>query len=203
MKYKIEYNHEYKDFEDVWNIEKNYLNPITISSIEQVLEWENKNHDVHIFIKDIIKKEIVGEITILPLSKNQFDKFMNNQLEDTEINANTLLKYERNKSYYLLFSTIAIAPNYRNEKIILSLLLEGLNNKLKMLSSNGIKFLNMCAEGQTSDGQKFIESFLNLKFKKYTKEGYKLYCFDNQKEFDNWIKKLPEYIERYNNNNLK
>lgn len=35
MKYKIEYNHEYKDFEDVWNIEKNYLNPITISSIEQ------------------------------------------------------------------------------------------------------------------------------------------------------------------------
>ena len=203
MKYKIEYNHEYKDFEDVWNIEKCYLNPTTISSIEQVLEWENKNHDVHIFIKDIIKKEIVGEITILPLSKNQFDKFMNNQLEDTEINANTLLKYENNKSYYLLFSTIAIAPNYRNEKVILSLLLEGLNNKLKMLSSNGIKFLNMCAEGQTSDGQKFIESFLNLKFKKYTKEGYKLYCFDNQKEFDNWIKKLPEYIEKYNNNNLK
>lgn len=203
MKYKIEYNHEYKDFEDVWNIEKCYLNPTTISSIEQILEWENKNHHIHIFIKNIMKNEIVGEITILPLSKEQFNKFMNNSLEDTEINANTLLKYEQNQSYYLLFSAIAIAPNYRNDKIILSLLLEGLNNKLEMLYSKGIKFLNMCAEGQTLDGQKFIESFLNLKFKKYTKEGYKLYCFDNQKEFDDWLKILPKYIEKYNHNNLK
>ncbi len=200
MKYKIEYEHEYKDFEDVWNIEKHYLNPVTIASIEQVIEWENKNHHIHIFIRDTSKQKIVGEITILPLSKEQFDRFMRNQLEDTEINANTLLKYENNKSYYLLFSAIAIAPNYRNEKIILSLLLEGLKSKLDMFCSNGIKFLNMCAEGQTSDGQKFIESFLNLKFKKYNNEGYKLYSFDNQKQFNKWLKILPKYIERYNNN---
>ncbi len=44
-------------------------------------------------------------------------------------------------------------------------------DKLEYLSNNNnnIKFLNMCAKGQTIDGQKFSEKFLNLKFKQYTK----------------------------------
>lgn len=48
----------------------------------------------------------------------------------------------------------------------------------------------MCAEGQTKDGQKFIEKFLNLKVKNITKEGYKLYSFDNLEE----MKKMDKYF---------
>ena len=58
----------------------------------------------------------------------------------------------------------------------------------------------MCSEGQTLDGQRFIENFLNLKFKSYTKEGYKLYSFDNINDFNIWINNLPKYIEKYNKN---
>lgn len=58
----------------------------------------------------------------------------------------------------------------------------------------------MCAEGQTFDGQKFIENFLNLKQKFITKDGYKLYSFDNAEEFNKWFKKLPSYIKQYNSN---
>ena len=165
MKYKIEYTHKTEDFKDVWQIEKNYLEPTTISSVEQVINWEKKNPDINIFIRDIVKDKIVGEITILPLSENQFNKFMKNELEDQQINNHTLLNYEKNGSYYLLFSAIAIAPEYKNDKLVLSLLLKGLKDKLEYLSNNNnIKFLNMCAEGQTIDGQKFSENFLNLKF---------------------------------------
>ena len=200
MNYRIEYYHKKQDFIDVWDIENQYLEPSTISSVEQVIGWNNKNNDTHIFVRDLIKDKIVGEITFLPLSKEQFDKFMSNELEDTEIDGNSLLSYENGKSYYLLFSAIAIDKDYRNDRRILSLLLKGFNDKLNELINRNIKFLNMCAEGQTPDGQKFIENFLNLKYQQNTKEDYKLYSFDTDKEFDDWLKAFPKYIEEYNNN---
>lgn len=74
MNYRIEYCHKKQDFLDVWNIENQYLEPYTISSVDQVIDWNNKNNDTHIFVRDLIKDKIVGEITFLPLSKEQFDK---------------------------------------------------------------------------------------------------------------------------------
>lgn len=111
-RYVIEYNnHTQKDFEDVWNIEKEYLASSTISSVKQVMDWDNKNKDIHIFVRDLKLNIIVGEITLLPLSKEQFKDFMSNNLEDTDLDAYNLLTYERNRSYYLLFSVIAIVKN--------------------------------------------------------------------------------------------
>ena len=199
MEYRIEYKHNVKDFEDVWYIEKDYLEPSTIATVEQVTKWDNKNNDIHIFVRDIEKDKIVGEITLLPFSEEQFNKFMNNTLEDTEINEASLLKYENNKTYYLLYSAMAIDSKYRNDRMVLSLLLKGFYDKLNDLNSRGIVFLNMCAEGQTEDGQKFAEKFLDLKHKRNTKEGYKLYSFDEKKEFDEWLTRLPKYIDSYNN----
>lgn len=102
MKYIIEYTHKEKDFEDVWNIEKKYFEHTTIASVEQTISWDSKNSDIHIFIRDTIKDKIIGEITILPLSELQFNKFMKNKLEDTKINSNTLLSYKKDSSYYQL-----------------------------------------------------------------------------------------------------
>ena len=76
--YKLEYEHKEKDFEDVWNIEREYLNPSTISSIEQTIQWNEMNNDVHIFVRDVLKDKIVGEATLLPLTSEQYNKFMNN-----------------------------------------------------------------------------------------------------------------------------
>lgn len=48
-KYIVEYNqHSKKDFEDMWKIEADYLEPSTISSIQQVMNWDSKNNDIHI-----------------------------------------------------------------------------------------------------------------------------------------------------------
>ena len=198
-KYIIEYNkHTQKDFEEVWNIESQYLEPSTISSVSQVMEWDRKNNDIHIFVRDKEEDKIVGEITLLPLSEKQFNDFLQNKFEDTEISAQKLSKYENNNSYYLLFSAIAIDKNYRDDKLVLSYLLEGLYNQINSLLNRNIKFQNMCAEGQTKDGQKFIENFLNLKVKNITKEGYKLYSFDNLEEMKKWINIFPKYMEKYN-----
>ena len=195
MNYRIEYEHKKQDFIDVLNIESKYLEPSIISSVEQTIKWNEMNKDVHIFVRDILKNKIVGEATIWPLTKKQYDKFMNNELDDTDINE--IIDYSSNMECYLLFSVLAIDIEYRNEKIILSLLLEGINEKLDYLISRGIKFLNMCAEGATGDGQKFIEGFLNLKYKKETKEGYKLYSFDGEEEFYKWKEEFPKYIKNY------
>ncbi len=197
-KYVTEYsNHTKKDFEDVYNIEAEYLDKSTISSVEQVMSWDAKNSDIHIFVKDVRLDRIVGEITLLPVSKEQFDDFMENKLEDTQINAENLLVYEENSSYYLLFSAIAIDKEYREDKLVLSYLLKGLNTKINSLLGKGIKLKNMCAEGVTKEGQKFIEGFLDLKERLVTKQGYRLYCFDSTDDMNNWINKFPLYIEKY------
>ena len=44
MRYKIQYHPTLKDFEDAYIIEKNYLEPSTISSVQQVTCWNNKNN---------------------------------------------------------------------------------------------------------------------------------------------------------------
>lgn len=197
MKYKIEYTHKEKDFEDVYNIEKKYFQESTIATPIQTISWDNKNPDIHIFIRDTIKNKIIGEITLLPLSKSQFDKFINNELEDTEINSNTLLSYKKNSHCHLLLSAIAIDPNYRKDKLVLGLLLKGLKNKLDYLFDNNIKIINMCAEGQTIEGQKFIENFINLKYKCLTKDGFKIYSFQNTKDLNKWLILFPKYIKNY------
>lgn len=197
-KYIIEYDkHSKKDFEDVWKIESDYLEPSTISSVQQVMDWDNQNNDVHIFVRDTIADKIVGEITLLPISEKQFNDFILNELQDVELNAENLLKYNENNEYYLLFSAIAIDKKYRSDKLVLSYLLKGLYTKINTLIKRNIKIKNMCAEGQTIDGQKFIEGFLNLKEKNTTKEGYKLYSFDNNEDMKQWINIFPSYIEKY------
>ena len=108
MKYRIEYEHSVKDFEDVWYIEKDYLEPSTIATVDQVTKWDKKNSDIHIFVRDLEKDKIVGEITLLPFSEEQFNRFMNNTLEDTEINEDTLLEYKSNENYYLLYSFLLV-----------------------------------------------------------------------------------------------
>lgn len=204
MKYQVEFKHTNKDFEDVWKIEHKYLEPSTIAGIEQTIEWDNKNSDIHIFVRDNKKNKIVGEITLLPLSKEQFNRFMTNELEDTEINKDTLLQYKSGGTYYLLLSAIAIDIEYREDKLVLSYLLKGMYEKIQNLMKKGIKFLNMCAEGQTADGQKFIESFLNMQHRYTTKDGYKLYSFHDTQDLYKWIKKFPEYINIYDKKyNLK
>lgn len=197
MKYVIEYKHKIKDFKDVWNIEKEYFEPSTIASVSQAVAWDKENPDTNIFIRDNEKNRIVGEITLLPLTEEQYKKFMVNELEDVEINNNTISKYEVNLQCYLLFSAIAIDKGYRNDRIILSLLLKGMYEKILDLQKRNIVFLNMCAEGQTLEGQKFIEGFLNLKHKYTTEKGYKLYSFDNKCEFDKWFNVFQEYILEY------
>ena len=58
----------------------------------------------------------------------------------------------------------------------------------------------MCSEGQTKEGQKFIESFLDLKLMGETKYKYNLYYFkQDYTDFNNWISSLPRYIENYYN----
>lgn len=179
-------------------IEQKYLEPSTIATVDQVAKWDKKNNDIHIFVRDLDANKIVGEITLLPLSSEQFNKFMNNELEDIEINEYTLLEYKDNNKYYLLYSAMAIDSEYRNDKRVLSLLLKGFYDKLVTLKNRGIVFLNICSEGQTLYGQKFAEGFLNLKCKKITKDGYKLYSFDNNQDFEKWFSIFPDYINNYN-----
>lgn len=75
-------------------------------------------------------------------------------------------------------------------------MLEGLNSKLQSLQKCGVIFINMCAEGQTPDGQRFIEFFLNLKPKNITKDGYKLHLFDSKEKYDACLEKTTRIYQR-------
>jgi len=101
-KYRIEYNnYSKKDFEDVWKIGLDYLELSTISSVQQAMDWYQRDDEIYIFVRDIIKNEIVGEITLLPISGEQFQDFMLNKLQDTQLSYDNLLKYNENNQDYI------------------------------------------------------------------------------------------------------
>lgn len=201
-RYRIEYNnHTMKDFIDVWFIERQYFKHNTIAPPKQDKAWDEKNNDIHIFIRDIEINRIIAEVVLIPLTKKQFTDFMNNKLKDLDLNYNTIEIYKNNKSYYLLLCAIAISKNYRNDKQVLSFMLQGIYNKICCLKKRRIKFKNFCAEFLTTDGLKFNNGFIKLKERNTTLDGYKLCCFENSKEMKEWFKVFPKYIEQYNKTN--
>ena len=142
--------------------------------------------------------EIVASLAFIPLNKNQYNKFILNHLEDTELNVDTMEKYQNEGEYYLLFSVITIQKEYRNNPEILYLLLEGFFDKIVQLKKRNITFINMCSEGSTQDGQKFIEKFLDLAIHLKTKVGYNIYKFQNDyQDFNLWFEKFPDYLKNY------
>lgn len=198
MKFKIEDELKFKDFEAMVEIEKSYFKPEKIGSSDEDYQWYLKNPDIEIVIKNVNNGEIAGYSTILPLSKKQYEKYINGELKDVNISERDLLSYKNNQEYYLLFCSIAIAKKYREEKVVLYWILRGIYEKLKYLKSRDIRFVNMCAEAVTKDGQKFVESFLNLRFIKRNKDGNKLYNFkEDYDDFNQWLEIIPKYIGDY------
>ena len=192
-KYILEqYNHTKDDFNDVWKIESQYFNPKMISPVTGSTEMP-----VSIKVKDKNTCSVIGEITLLPLTKKQYESFITNKLEDTDIDEVNLINYEDKMECYLLFSAIAIDLKYRNDRRVLSNLLKGLIAKINSLQERGIIFKNMCAEAITSDGSKFIKGFLDLKEVTKTNEGYTIYSFNDKNDMDKWLKIFPSYIKEY------
>ncbi len=201
VEYKLEFRHKEQDFEEVYNIEKQYLEESNISSVIQIKKWDKRNNDTHIFVRCLNIDKIVGEITLLPINETLFNKFINDELCDTEISEEDIIIYKSGIDCYLLFSAIAIDKNYRHEKKVLSLLLEGLSLKIEKLFCGNVNILNMCSEGQTAEGRRFIEKFLNMQCQKVTSANYKLYCYEKTKDFLKWSKKFKTYISNYNKTN--
>jgi len=204
MRFIIENDLTLNDFKEIEDIEKSYFDPDTIVPSSQRYDWYASNRDVDIVIRNSDNHEIVGEIAIVPLSKDQYYKFINGEFADTELTGDTMLTYENNKDYYLMFVVVAIKEEYRNNRRALYYLLKGTCEKIKQLQNRGIKYINMCTEGQTPNGQKFIDGFLNLRLMGKTKDNYNLYHFEKDSEdFSNWINIFPNYIESYYNKFIK
>ena len=200
MRFIVEKNLEIEDFEEMEEIEQGYFASDTIPSSSQAYKWYLKNPEIEIVIRDFINNKIVAQATILPLSKEQYEKFIAGELKDTEFTEENLLKFEDNKEYYLMFCCVAITKEYRENRMVLYWLLKALYDRIKYLESRGIKFINMCAEGQTKDGQKFLESFLDLKLMGKTKDDYQLYYYEKDyDDFNRWFTTFPKYIENYYN----
>ncbi|MCL2383087.1 MAG: hypothetical protein FWC79_02785 [Oscillospiraceae bacterium] len=201
MNFRIDNNLTFEDFKEIEEIEKSYFDIDTVVTSSQVYKWHLVNPDTEIVVKSIVNDEVVGQISVIPLSKEQYKNFINGDLKDTEINEDNIITYINHCEYHLLFSCITIKKQYRENKMILYCLLKGLYEKIKYLESKDIKFINMCAEGQTTDGQNFLEKFLSLKLMGKTKDNYSLYYFEKDyNDFDNWFTAFPTYIEKYYNN---
>ena len=190
----ISSEHTENDFKDVWKIEEEYLESDTISSIEQVLKWENKNHDIHIFVKDRLQDCIVGEMTILPLNDEQYSLFIQGKLSDTEITDEQLEKYEDKKEYSLLISAFAIDKKYRNNPNIFYLLLLGLKEKIEELKKRRISFKNICTEGQTLAGRNISNTFLEKQ--DIVGVEYPLYKVTID-DMDEIVSLIDNYVNRY------
>jgi len=150
------------DFLEVHAIEQEFLKPETIATPEQTFSWAQKNPDIEIFIRDTATGKVVGSLTVVPLNKEQFDKFTSGTLQDTELSAETLEQYRDNTKYWMLFSAVGIRKSYQGRGLF-SMLMHGFCLKMKELQSRGIVFKNICGEGQTPDGQRLLEKIIGLK----------------------------------------
>ena len=151
----------FEDFKEVQGIEREFLKEETIATAEQTFAWSKKNPDIEIFIRDVIIGKVVGSLTITPLNEEQYNKFIAGTLQDTELSAETLERYEGGQKYWLLFAAVAIRKAYQG-KGLFNMLMKGFALKIKELEQRGISFANICGEGQTMAGRRIFQELIGL-----------------------------------------
>lgn len=147
-----------------------FVNDFDMGIFSVCKEWQNKNSEIYITIKD--GETLVGYICFMPLKKSTYEKYRKGLLHDSQISGDDIVPYKSQHKYNCLFCSIVIKKDYQNG-IAIIMLLDALKQKILDLKSRNIDIERVLADCVTEDG---IKLFSRLGFNYIcSHEGGKIY----------------------------
>ncbi len=191
--YYIDYKFTIDDFKKMEKIEHTYFPNENITKAEDVLEWYKKNDLTCIGVRNKEGK-IICSVNILPLEEKTFMDIYNNKINEADLKASQIEKYEDNKSYNIYLSSISIDSDYLNNYGLVIELLNGCIKLLDILESRNIKINRIMADASTTHGEKICKILLKMNYIINTSHGSKIYCSDGE-GFCQTISKLKRKLK--------
>ena len=185
--FKIDYEFTLQDFEDMERIEHQYFANENITKAEEVLNWYNKNKFTCVGVRNENDK-VIASVNILPLKKDTFIDIYENKINEADVVAEQIERYEDNKEYYMYLSSISIDKSYRNNYKLVLLLLKGCMELFDIIDSKNIKVNKLMADASTIHGEKICKKLLNMKFVTNTSHCSKIYCIDGDNLNETFIR---------------
>lgn len=196
MRYKLQLKINNKCLEDLERLQSSYIPTDYVVGLDVLKDWNKRNKCLHILIKDIFKCRVIASVTLIPLTKEQYDLLLSGNMKISEIDRFTLIDYDEVSECYLYLYSIVIDEKYQKDRRLLSFLLTELKKKFEYIIKKNISVKNFCSVGYTEDGIKFIENILNLK--KVNDNDYPIYTYEELDDFYKWFSIFPAYINMYN-----
>ncbi len=175
----IDYKFSLEDFKEMEKIEHSYFPNENISPAEEVLKWYKKNNMTCIGIRNT-DNLIIASVNILPLKKEIFEDIYNNRMNEADVVADQIEKYEDGKSCYLYLSSISIDREYRNNYKVIKTLLKGCMNLLDVLKRKNIKIKKVMADASTIHGEKICTKLLHMDYIRETNHESKIFCLKGE-----------------------
>ena len=136
-------------------------------TVERNLEIFEKNPRMYFFVEDTASNRLAGYAQITPITKECFQKIMKGELCDSELPDADIVSDEDcadGTPRYLNFTSIAIHPDYKKERILSGRLVSKIKDMIvkkiiQLAEEEKIFFLEMIADTVSEDGEKLCKMF--------------------------------------------
>ena len=127
-------------------------------TFEQFERWHKLNPNMFFLLKDTMIDKIIGYILIVPITKECYEKRLNGNLLDVDIDDNSILSYDYPGLYYLNIAGKAISEVYRDSYALLQLM-NAFIDKIAELSKYEIYVKSLIMEAISREGQRICKMF--------------------------------------------
>lgn len=133
--------------------DKNIVIPLDILKI-----WFKRNPDIFICVEDTQSKRIVGYISALPLTNDEFKNTLKDDFDETKICIDNILTYKMPDFIKLYLCSIVVDPVYQKATLVYKKLFDGAIEFLLKLAERDIFIVELSADAVSKDGERICES---------------------------------------------
>lgn len=162
-----------EDIIETYQIEKMVLRNDLISSWEEAYNWFIHNKEIFMGVRSIKTNEIIAFSTILPVSDEWYNNFIEGNIYDTSMDLLDIRKYDLPDFYNIYISSVCINPNYSNT-CAFTILYNSIISQFLEFAKQEIYIYRLLAEASTIDGERLCR-FINMKKVGCTKHKTNIY----------------------------
>ncbi len=150
-------NLSYKDFLDMFEIDRKVLREDLIADIDTAYSWFKHNKYTHIGVRDIASKKLIGYFSVLPITDETYEKIMCGDFQDKDFTTDSIEQYIFSNFYRVYIAAVAIDPEYQHTGAFIKLYNALIDLFLFLAKDREIYISEVLAEASTKQGEKFCK----------------------------------------------
>lgn len=147
----------YRDFVDMYEIDKLVLRSDLIAEPDVTYKWYQYNNYTHIAVRSSQSKKIVGYFALLPITDELYEEIKSGNFKDNELTLEYVRQYDIPDFYKLYIACVCIHPKFQNTSAFNKLYNALVKMMYRLASEREIYITDMITEASTPQGVKLCK----------------------------------------------